>query len=62
MAMRPTDPFAPRRQRRRDEFERTCAEMAEKGYSWRLVAERTGATPDECRRAALCHERRRERG
>ena len=56
-----TDPFARRRQRQRDEFERTCAEMAAKGYSWRYVADATGATPDECRRAALCHAQRRER-
>ena len=62
MTARWTDPFARRRQRQRDEFERTCAEMAARGYSWRLIAERTGATPDECRHAALCHERRRERG
>ena len=62
MTARWTDPLARRRQRRRDEFERTCAEMAARGYSWRLIAERTGATPDECRHAARCHERRRERG
>lgn len=62
MTMRPTDPLARRRQRQRDEFERTCAEMASKGYSWRYVADATGATPDECRHAARCHERRRERG
>ena len=62
MTARWTDPFARRRQRQRDEFERTCAEMAARGYSWRFVAERTGATPDECRHAARCHERRRERG
>ena len=59
---RQTDPLARRRQRRRDEFERACADMRARGYSWRLISERTGATPDECRHAALCLERRRERG
>ena len=59
---RPTDPFARRRQRQRDEFERACAEMRARGYSWRLIAERTGATPDECRHAARCYERRAQRG
>lgn len=62
MTRTPTDPLSRRRQRQRDEFERTCAEMAARGYSWRLIAERTGATPDECRHAARCFERRRERG
>ena len=62
MTARWNDPLSRRRQRRRDEFERTCAEMAARGYSWRLIAERTGATPDECRRAARCYERRRKRG
>ena len=62
MAGTPTDPLSRRRQRQRDEFERTCAEMAAKGYSWRLVAERTGATPDECRRAARRYERSGCRG
>lgn len=40
----------------REAFERACAEMAARGYSWRLIAERTGATPDECRLAASRHE------
>ena len=62
MTRTPTDPLSRRRQRQRDEFERTCADMASKGYSWRLISERTGATPDECRHAARCYERRRERG
>lgn len=62
MTRTPTDTLSRRRQRQRDEFERTCADMASKGYSWRLISERTGATPDECRHAARCHERRRERG
>lgn len=62
MATRPTDPLFRRRQRQRDEFERTCAEMAAKGYSWRYVADATGATPDECRHAARCFERRSQRG
>lgn len=60
--MTPTDPIARRRQRQRDEFERECAELRERGYSWRYVADATGATPDECRHAARCFERRRERG
>ena len=62
MAVPWSDPLARRRQRKRDEFERVCADMAAHGYSWRLIAERTGATPDECRHAARCFERRRERG
>ena len=62
MAGMMADPFARRRQRQRDEFERTCWEMASKGYSWAYIAELTGATPDECRHAARCHERRERRG
>ena len=62
MATMPTDPLSPRRQRQRAGSERTCAEMPAKGYPWRYVADATGATPDECRHAARCFERRRERG
>lgn len=57
-----SDLTARRRERARERFERECAEMRAKGYSWRLIAERTGATPDECRHAARCYERRAQRG
>ena len=41
---------------RRESFERSCSEMAARGCSWRQIAERVGATPDECRLAASRHE------
>lgn len=49
--MTTTDPLSRRRRRKRDEFERTCAEMRSRGYSVWLIAQRLGVSENKVLRA-----------